>query len=79
LKFSERYDSLQTYLPGQFHRLFTQSFLRLQIPKAQKIQSNYKSFFALLGSTCVKAAHKLLMKLNTEAFSSLHREGKKAE
>jgi len=59
--------------------IFYSKLLRLQIPKAQKIQSNHKSFFALLGSEYIKAAHKLLMKLTLEASSSLLREGKKAE
>jgi hypothetical protein len=37
--------------------------LHAQIPKAQKDPDDVNVFFVLLGSACVKAAHKMLMKL----------------
>ncbi len=44
---------------------FYEQFLLKQIPKAQKIQSSHQSFWGLLGSACVKAVFKMLVKLTT--------------
>jgi len=41
---------------------FHKQLLLAQIPKAQK-DDNFNVFFVLLGSGCVKAAHRMLMKL----------------
>ncbi len=41
---------------------FYAKLLRVQIPKAQNIQSSHQSFFALLGSVCLKAGSKTLVK-----------------
>jgi len=38
----------------------------LEDPKSVKIQSSHQYFFALLGSSYVKAAHKMLMKLTID-------------
>ena len=48
---------------GQFYQRVYSQLLRTQIPKAQESFLNWLSLFALLGSTRVKAAHKILMKL----------------
>jgi len=45
---------------------FYLQLLCARIPKAQKIQSSWHSFFALLGSLYVKTAPKMLMKLTPE-------------
>jgi len=47
---------------GSISPKFYEKLLRAQIPKVQKIQPSCQSFFALLGSVRVKAAHKMLMK-----------------
>jgi len=44
--------------PTCLHTAFTRAD-----PKSAKQQSTHKCIFALLGSTCIKAAHKTLMKL----------------
>jgi len=38
--------------------------LGAEIPKAQKRQSSHQYFFVLLGSACIKAACKILVKSN---------------
>jgi len=42
---------------------FYEQLLHAQIPKAQKKTDNLTVFFALSGSVCVKAAHRMLIKL----------------
>ncbi len=57
---------------GSISPKFYSQLLRAQIPKEQKIQENHQSFFSLLGSVCIKASSKLLVKstpcLGTEDF-----------
>ncbi len=59
---------------------FYGQLLRVQIPKAQKIQSSCQFFCAFgisnLGSGCAKAAHRMLMKLTQgdNFISSLHKQ-----
>jgi hypothetical protein len=42
---------------------FYEQLLHMQIPKVQKGTDDFTFFFAYLGSACVKAAPKTLMKL----------------
>jgi hypothetical protein len=47
---------------GSILPTFYEQLLRTQIPKVQKNTVKLSVFFALLGSACVKAAHKMLVK-----------------
>jgi len=42
--------------------MFYEHLLQTQIPKAQKDTNDLSVFFALLGSVCVKASRKMLVK-----------------
>jgi len=48
---------------GSLSSTFYEQLLHMQILKAQKKNDNLTVFFALSGSVCVKAAHRMLMKL----------------
>jgi len=54
---------------GQFHQHFTRSFLCEKIPKSQKKTDNLTVFFVPLGSVCIKALHKMLVKMAPVAES----------
>ncbi len=56
---------------GQFHQHFTCSFYAHRSQKHKNTDS-LTAFFALLGSGCIKAEHKMLMKL-TPADLAYHR------
>ena len=53
---------------GSISPTFYKQLLRTQIPKAQKSCLTWLSFFALLGSACVKAACRMLVKLTLDLF-----------
>jgi len=48
---------------GQFHQCSTSSFYVHRSPKRKKDSQVESLFLALLGSVCVKSAHRMLMKL----------------
>ena len=54
---------------GQFHQQIFEQLLRVKILKAQKV-AWIDCFFVLLGSECVKAARKMLVKLTTDAAAA---------
>ncbi len=60
----------QRFNLGSISSMFYEQLLHLQIRKAQKTNS-LTVFLALLGSACVKAVHRRLMKLTPVAYKSL--------
>jgi len=49
---------------GRFHQRSTYSFCARRSQKRKKIQLSHQCLFTLLGSTSVKAVHRMLMKLS---------------
>jgi len=61
------------YTWGQFHQHFTQSFYMPRSWKRKKKTDNLTVFFVLSGYACIKAAHKMLVKLTPVTY---HKEDK---
>jgi hypothetical protein len=57
---------------GQFHQHFMSRFYTCSEPKSAAKTDNLNAFFTLLGSACVKAACKGLVKLTPDFHPFVH-------